>query len=141
MERFEFKLEDGFVTRTGYRSRHPEKSRDATHEEVVMWQEVQILQRVLSDLRKSIALDVQQLVDKLLALPDEVEEAVVSPTELARLRLYAQDVVTMMAHPAYVRKGVLGQIQGYGEDGSPRILNVLVKREGCQEQAGPQNQA
>jgi hypothetical protein len=123
MDQFNFEIDEhtGTLKKRGHYS-HSE-TRDATREEVLLWRRIQELEVCFETRRSS---QTQKLLERI---PKKPGTLIVSAENFALLRREAPDVVRMEDSPNLVRRGILGSILWYDEEGLPRSIWVRVRRE------------
>ena len=104
MSMFDFTLNDasGWVMKDGHYSRCDEH--EATREEVLLWRRVLELERMIERARPA---EVRTLLDKI---PTDADTVRLSPQDFALLRQGAQDVIQIVVHPMWNKKGILGEL-------------------------------
>lgn len=104
------------------------ESRDATREELVLWDRVRELEAVFEVNRPDYVTD-------LILLLFTGGTLRVNPVDFACLRQYAPDIVKSVAHPPRNRRRVVGQVDFF-RDGEADCTWLVVDRnvkEGCPE--------
>lgn len=125
---FDFKIDlrSDSIEKIGRHSRA--ESRDATREELILWNRVRELEAAFEADRPDNVIDLIPLLFTGGTLR-------VNPVDFACLRQYAPDIVRPVAHPPADRRRVVGQVEFY-RDGEAACTWLIVDRnvkEGCPE--------
>jgi len=115
---FTLDLHTDQIRKIGYYSRSSD--RDATREEVLLWQRVMELEGVFESMRPD------RVKDLLSALPT-AEMVSISAGDFAALRQYAPDRVRILTDPILNSRRILGEVPRM-EDGSPSTTYLVVDR-------------
>jgi hypothetical protein len=116
---FEINLHTNAIQKVGHYSRAEE--REATREEVLLWQRTRELEKLLDTLCPP---DVLALIQKI---PQDVEKVVLNPEDFADIRRHAQHRVKMEEGPMN-RERILGSLPVM-RDGAPSCVWIAVARE------------
>jgi hypothetical protein len=120
---FTINLHTDSIEKIGHYSRA--ENRDATREEVLLWQRVLELEGILADRRPPEA---KVLLDRLMDVPDDAIGVKLNATDFAILRQHAWDRVRMVVNPELNRKHIVGEMP-IVNDGSPSTLWLYVDRD------------